>query len=77
MPVNDVCRTTREENIAEFELSTKNYPPLLFSHVKSFAAIAFAPLRWTQYYPVLMIVTEKCTETHCASFMHTDAVSVQ
>lgn len=38
-------RATREENIAEFELSNNNYPPLLFSHVKSFSAVSSAPLR--------------------------------
>jgi len=43
--VQYACRVTREEtSLVEFELSNKNYPPLLFSHVKSFAAVSSAPL---------------------------------
>jgi F-box protein 9 len=42
--VHTVNRSTRDENIAEFELSNKNYPPLLFSRVRSFTACPRAPL---------------------------------
>lgn len=42
--VHTVNRATREESVADFELSNKNYPPLLFSRVRSFTAFSRAPL---------------------------------
>lgn len=43
--IHTINRLTREDTVAEFELSNKNYPPLLFSRVRSFTAYSRSPLR--------------------------------
>lgn len=42
--VSTVYRSTAEENTSHFELNNKNYPPLIYSRVKSYSAFSTAPL---------------------------------
>jgi len=70
----NVFRTVREESIAEFELSNKNYPPLLFSRVKSFSAVSSAPLRWPCLHPLTrrLIITLECWNVHSTFHLYRD-----
>lgn len=39
-----IYKATGEETVAEFELKDRSYPPLIFSRVRSYSAVAEAPL---------------------------------